>query len=90
MDMEVGAHQTQTLNDDGIPNRVEHSLSRLAITNKLLCTKYREVLRNIRLLHSKLLYQCPGGEFPTAQGLKDGDPRWVSKRLKDVGLESAQ
>jgi len=88
MDMEVGAHQTQTLNDDGVPNRVERLISSLAIANKLLCTKYREVLRNIRLLHSKLLYQCPGGDFPTTQKLTNGDPRRVSRRLKDVGLES--
>jgi len=88
--MEIGAHQTQNFNDDGVPNRVEHLISGLAIGNKLLCTKHREVLRNIGLLHSKLLYQCPGGEFATAQELKNGDPSWVSERLKDVSLESTQ
>ena len=88
--MEIGAHQTQNLNDDGVSNRVEDLISSLAIGNKLLCTQHREVLGNIGLLHSKLLYQCPGGEFATAQKLKYGDPSWVSERLKDVGLESTQ
>ena len=90
MGMEISAHQTQNLNDDGVPNRVEHLISSLAIGNKLLCTKHREMLRNIRLLHSKLLYQCPSGEFATTQQLKNGDPSWVSERLKDVGFESTQ
>ena len=88
--MEIGAHQIQNINDDGVPDRVEHLISSLAMGNKLLCTQHREVLRNIGLLHSKLLYQCPGGEFATAQELKNGDPSWVSERLKDVGFESAQ
>ena len=70
--------------------RVEHLISSLTMGNKLLRTKHREVLGNIRLLHSKLLYQCPGGEFATAQQLKNCDPSWVSERLKGVGLESTQ
>jgi len=39
--MEVGAHQTQNLNDDGVSNRIEDLISGLAIRNKLLCPKHR-------------------------------------------------
>ena len=65
--MEIRAHQIQNLNDDGVPNRIEHLISRLAIGNKLLCPQHREMLRDIGLLHGKLLYQCPGGEFATVK-----------------------
>ena len=90
MGMEVSAHQVQNFNDDGVADRVEHLISGLAIGNKLLCTQHREMLRDIGLLHAKLLNQFPGGELSIAQELKNGNPSWVSERLKYVSLEPPQ
>ena len=88
--MEVGAHQIQNLDDDGVANRIEDLIAGLAIGNKLLGPQHRQVLRDIGLLHAELLDQRSGREFSRAEEFQNGDSGRMSKRLKDVGLEPSQ
>ncbi len=88
--MEVGAHQIQNLNDDGVPNRIEDLIASLTIRNKLLSPQHREMLRDISLLHAKLLDQRSGREFSLAEEFQNSDSGRMSKRLKYISLELSQ
>ena len=48
------------------------------------------MLGDVGLFHPKLCHQLSGGEFPILQQLDNGNPRWMSQRLKDVSLKPAQ
>ena len=88
--MEVGAHQVQDLDDDGVPYRIEDLIAGLAIRNKLLCPQHGEVLRDVGLFHAELLDQGAGRELSCAEELQNGDSGWVSEGLEDVGLKPTQ
>jgi hypothetical protein len=47
------------------------------------------MLRYVRLFHSELAYQLPGGEFSVRQQFYDGDPSRMRERLEDVGFKTS-
>lgn len=50
--MEIGAHEIQDLNDEGVSDQVKDLISYPAIGDQLLGPQHGEVLRDVGLLHA--------------------------------------
>ena len=71
--MEVGAHEIQDLDDDGVADGVEDLVAGFASGDELLGAEHGEVLRDVCLLEDELFDEGSGGEFSVSQEFQDGD-----------------
>ena len=88
--MEVGAHEIQDLDDDGVADGIEDLVAGLAGGDELLGAQDGEVLGDVGLLEAELLDQGSGGELSVSQEFEDGDAGGMGEGLEDVGFESAE
>src|ERR1700677_2564712 len=87
MRLEVGAHEGEDLENDGVADRVKDLVAGLPVDDNLFGAQDGEVLGDVGLLHAEFFDQCAGREFTIAKEFEDGDAGGVSEGLEDVGLE---
>jgi len=84
------AHEREDLQNNRVAYRVEDLVSDFVVGDELLRAKHRQVLRNIRLLHSKLFHEVARAKLSAAEQFDDCDSRRVSECLEHIGLKAPQ
>jgi hypothetical protein len=87
---EVILKEVENPDEDGIAQRVEDLVARLAVHDDAPGAEHGEVLGGIGLFDGEAADEVAGREFAVAKGFNDGDAGGVGEGLKDIGFELAE